>query len=394
MHDYIERSISSNILADMKIFPAVAILGPRQAGKSRLAIRIGEHFDSFIRLDLENPRDRAKLTDPMLYFESNAKSMICIDEIQIMPELFPLLRSVIDSDRRPGRFLILGSASRELVNKSAESLAGRIGYQYLTPFLPTEYMPGTPPSILEALSRGGFPESALAENDAVSYRWREAFLKSTIERDLPMLGSGTSPIATERTLTMCAHLQGQILNMARVGASLGISGPTVRARLEFLQEALLLRLLPSWSGNLKKRLVKAPKLYIRDTGVCQTLLGIRNLDALMGHPVFGASWEALCVETLCDSFPEAVPSYYRTSNGAELDLVLEIGARRFAFECKASSAPQLTRGFHTASDDLKPEKTYVVCPIVGSYPLGEDILACGLIECVEMLRRDIQDKTK
>lgn len=392
MHDYIERWISSNILEDMNIFPSVAILGPRQAGKSRLAARIAKQFDSYIRLDLENPRDRAKLTDPMLYFESNAKAMICIDEIQIMPELFPILRSVIDSDRRSGRFLILGSASRELINKSAESLAGRIGYQYLTPFLPTEYMSGTPPSILETLSRGGFPESALAENDAASYRWREAFLRSIIERDLAMLGSGTSAIATERTLTMCAHLQGQILNMASFGASLGISGPALRARLEFLQEALLLRLLPSWSGNLKKRLVKSPKLYIRDTGLCHSLMGIRNLDALMGHPAFGASWEALCVETLCDSFPEAIASYYRTSNGAELDLILEMGERRFAFECKASSAPQLTRGTYAALNDLHPEKAYIVCPIEGSYLLSKDIRACGLVECVEMLRQDVKDQ--
>jgi predicted AAA+ superfamily ATPase len=385
MHGYIERSLTPAILNDMKLFPAVAILGPRQAGKSRLAAHIAERFHASIRLDLENPRDRAKLADPTLYFENNGGVMICIDEIQLMPELFPVLRSIIDDDRRPGRFLILGSASRELVNRSAESLAGRIAYRYLTPFLPTEYLSGTPPSILDTLSRGGFPESALAENDAASYRWREAFLRSYIERDLSMLGMGSSSIATERLLTMCAHLQGQILNMASLGSSLGISGPTVRARLEFLQEALLLRLLPPWSGNLKKRLIKSPKLYIRDTGLCHTLLGIRTPNDLMGHPVFGPSWEAFCVETLCASFQEAAASYYRTSNGAEMDLVLEKGTQRIAFECKASSAPQLTRGFHTALRDLQPEQAFVLCPIEESYPLGKGITACGPAKCVEML---------
>ncbi len=174
--------------------------------------------------------------------------------------------------------------------------------------------------------------------------------------------------------------------MTSLGSSLGISGPTVRARLEFLQKALLLRLLPPWNGNLKKRLIKSPKLYIRDTGLCHTLLGIRTLNDLMGHPVFGPSWEALCVETLCASFPGATASYYRTSNGAELDLVLEKGARRFVFECKASSAPQLTRGFHTALQDLQPEQAFVLCPIEESYPLGKGITACGPVKCVEMLR--------
>lgn len=386
MHGYIERSLTPAILNDIKLFPAVAILGPRQAGKSRLAAHIAERSPASLRLDLENPRDRAKLTDPMLYFENKAGLMICIDEIQLMPELFPVLRSIIDDDRRPGRFLILGSASRELVNRSAESLAGRIAYRYLTPFLPTEHLSGTPPSILDTLSRGGFPESALAENDAASYRWREAFLKSYIERDLSMLGLGASSIATERMLTMCAHLQGQILNMASLGSSLGISGPTVRARLEFLQEALLPRLLPPWNGNLKKRLIKSPKLYIRDTGLCHTLLGIHSVDELMGHPVFGSSWEALCVETLCASFPGATASYYRTSNGAELDLVLAKGTRRFVFECKVSSAPQLTRGFHTALQDLQPEQAFVLCPIEESYPLGPGITACGPVQCVETLR--------
>ena len=385
MQGYIERVITPNLKADLDIFPAVALLGPRQCGKSSLAAKIAESRPGSLRLDLENPRDRAKLSDPQLYFESNASRFVCIDEIQIIPELFPVLRSEIDRDRRAGRFLILGSASRTLVNRSAESLAGRIGYRELTPFSPMEHIAGSPPSVLETLSRGGFPESALAETGEASLRWREAFLKSIVERDLPILGSRVSSIAMERFLTMCSHLQAQILNAAKLGTSLDLTGPSVRARLEFLQEALFVRLLPAWDGNLKKRLIKSPKMYIRDTGLCHALLGVRSVDDLLGHPVFGSSWEAYCVETLCSSFPEWRPSFYRSSGGAELDLVLERGSRRLAFECKASSAPSLTRGFHSSMDDLKPEHAYVVCLIDDDYPIARNVTACGIRECVGLV---------
>jgi predicted AAA+ superfamily ATPase len=317
----------------------------------------------------------------------NASNFVCIDEIQLVPDLFPVLRTEIDRDRRPGRFLILGSASRALINRSAESLAGRIGYRELTPFLPTEYLCGNPPSILETLSRGGFPESALAADAQASLRWREAFLRSIVERDLPMLGTRIPSIAMERFLTMCAHLQGQVLNAAKLGSSLDLTGPAIRSRLDFLQDALFIRLLAPWEGNLKKRLVKSPKLYLRDTGLCHALLGIGSADALLSHPGFGASWEALCVETICSSFPEWRPSFYRTANGAEFDLVLERGAHRLAFEFKASSAPSLTKGFYSAKEDLEPEHCYVVSLIDGSFPLARDVGAFGLRECVAAVRR-------
>jgi predicted AAA+ superfamily ATPase len=200
-----------------------------------------------------------------------------------------------------------------------------------------------------------------------------------------MLGSRVSAIAMERFLTMCAHLQAQVLNAAKLGASLDLAGPSVRARLDFLQEALLVRLLPPWEGNLKKRLIKSPKLYIRDSGLCHALLGIGSVDDLLGHPVFGSSWEAFCVETLCSSFPDWRPSFYRSSGGAEIDLILERGSRRFAFEFKASSAPTLTRGYYSAIDDLQPEHTYVVGLIDGSYPLARDVTACGIRECKVLL---------
>lgn len=386
MQDYIERASTQAIRDDLLLFPAVALVGPRQCGKSRLAARIAQGYSSAVMLDLENPRDRAKLADPLLYLEANASRLVCIDEIQLLPELFPVLRSEIDRDRRPGRFLLLGSASRGLVNRSSESLAGRIGYRELSPFMPNEYLAGSPPSMLESLCRGGFPESAMAASAQASFRWREAFVRSVVERDLPMLGSRIPAVAMERFLTMCAHLQGQILNAAKLGSSLDLTGPAVRARLEFLSSALLVRLLPSWEGNLKKRLVKAPKLYIRDTGVCHALLGIESVNDLLGHPGFGPSWEAFCVEALCSSAPEWKASFYRTSGGAELDLVLERGSRRLAFEFKATSAPSAGKGLFSALDDLKPERCFVVGLINESYPLAKDVTACGLRECIEHVR--------
>jgi hypothetical protein len=391
MHGYIDRALTVHLKADLDIFPAVALIGPRQCGKSRLARKILEEYPGSIWLDLENPRDRAKLTEPQLYLESNESRLVCIDEIQLIPELFPVLRAEIDRDRRPGRFIILGSASRALLNRSAESLAGRIGYRELTPFLATEYLPLSPPSMLEAVSRGGFPESALAASSEASFRWRESFLRSIVERDLPMLGSRIGSVAMERFLSMCAHLQGQVLNAAKLGASLDLSGPAVRARLDFLQEALFIRLLPPWHGNLKKRLIKSPKLHIRDSGLCHALLGVSSVEDLLGHPVFGSSWEAFSAETICASLPGWKPSFYRTSNGAELDLVLERGSRRLTFECKASGAPAVTKGFHSAVEDISPEHSYVVSLIDGEYPLAHDVTACGLRECVKLARTRAND---
>lgn len=386
MQRYIDRAITADLLSDLALFPAVALIGPRQCGKSRLAARIAAGFADSIRLDLESPRDRARLADPQLYLEANAERLLCIDEIQLVPELFKVLRSEIDRDRRPGRFLLLGSASRALVNRSAESLAGRIGYRELTPFLPQEHLPGSPPSMLQAVSRGGFPESSLAESEAASLRWRESFIRSIVERDLPMLGTRIPSVAMERFLSMCAHLQGQVLNASKLGSSLDLSGPAVRSRLEFLQEALFIRLLQPWEGNLKKRLIKAPKLYIRDTGLAHALLGVGSANELLGHPVFGPSWETYCVEALCASMPDWRPSFYRSAGGAELDLVLERGGRMLAFEFKASSAPSVTKGCYSALDDLKPGHCYVIGLIEGSYPLSERVTACGLMECVALAR--------
>ncbi|MCX7028384.1 MAG: ATP-binding protein [Spirochaetes bacterium] len=387
MQGYIERKITPLLKDSLSRFPAVVLTGSRQCGKTRLARQFVQSMPGAVVLDLENPRDLAKLADPLLYFEANARRLVCLDEVQLAPDIFPLLRAEIDRDRRPGRFLLLGSASKALVNRSAESLAGRIEYLELSPFLADEYLPGSPPSMLEGLWRGGYPESALAFDGQTSLRWRDAFVRSLIERDLPMLGNRVSPLAWRRFITMCSHLQGQVLNSAKLGASLDLSGNAVRARLEFLQEALLVRLLPAWAGNLKRRLVKAPKLYIRDTGLCHSLLEIGSPDHLMGHPAFGSSWEGWCVETICDSFANWAPFFYRSSGGAELDLVLERGPRRIAFEFKASSVPAPTRGFHAALADLEPERAFLVGIVDGAYPVSATVTACGLRECLEMVAR-------
>jgi predicted AAA+ superfamily ATPase len=383
MHGYIPRHLFSDIKKDLALFPAVVITGPRQCGKSVLARKITDTIPGSIWLDLENPKDRARLTDPLLFLEIHADHLVCIDEIQLMPELFPLLRTEIDRVRRPGRFLLLGSASRVLINRSSESLAGRIAFQELTPFLPSEYLPDSPQPLLEGLSRGGFPESGKASSAEQSFRWRQAYIKSIIERDLPMLGSRIPSVAMERFLTMGAHLQGQLLNAAKLGGSLDLSGPAIRTRLNFLVEALFLRLLPPWEGNLKKRLVKSPKLYIRDTGLTHTLLNIESLNDLMAHPVWGASWEAYCIESICSTMVHWQASFYRTTGGAELDLVLEKGQRRLCFEFKASSVPTPGKGFYSAVEDLDPEHCYVVGFVEQPYPLAKRITVCNLLDCLE-----------
>ena len=251
-----------------------------------------------------------------------------------------------------------------------------------------EYLPGNPPSVLEALWRGGFPESALAGGaPRQPARWRESYVRSLVERDLPMLGTRTPSIALERLLSMCAHLQGQLLNAAKLGASLDVTGPAIRSRLDFLQEAFLVRLLPAWSGNLKKRLITSPKLYIRDTGLCHALLDIQSTDDLLGHPGFGASWEAFCLEALCSSLSDWRPSFYRSSGGAELDLILERGSHRIAFEFKASGAPTPTKGFHIAKEDLEPERSFIVGLLEGSYAIARDITVCGIREGIEFVSK-------
>lgn len=369
MHGYLYRELRQTLSAALQDFPAVAILGPRQVGKSTLARELVASAAAAVYLDLENPADRSKLDDPVGYLEQHQDKLVCLDEIQRVPELFPVLRSLIDNHKRPGRFLILGSASRELLRQSSESLAGRLAWYELTPFHASELLAASRLDLSRLGLRGGFADSYLARSNEASFEWRSQFVRSFLERDIPQLSGSLVPAESMRRLwTMLAHLHGQTLNLSQLGGSLGVSHTTVRTWLDLLQQTFVVRLLPAWSGNTGKRLIKSPKVYIRDTGLLHCLLGIETREELAGHPVYGASFEGMVIEQLLAIAPRWQPSFYRSSNGAEIDLILERGQRRIAIEIKASAAPTLSRGVHTALEDLKPQQVWNIAQVKEAYP--------------------------
>ncbi len=383
---YFHRHLEDSIRKYQQIFPIIAILGPRQCGKSTLVKQLFFPEENSIYLDLQNLEDLNKLNDPRLFFKSNAQKIICLDEIQLIPELFSVLRSVVDEDRQNGRFILLGSASRELVQQSSESLAGRIGYLSLTPF-----QIGELPTIDQQTcwNRGGFPDSVLAENDEFSMIWRDNFIKTYVERDLPQLGFQIPALQLRRFLIMCAHNQGQILNLSKLGSSMGLTHPTIRKYIDIFEQTFIVRSLSPFEINVKKRLVKSPKIYLRDSGLLHQLLGIKNMDALFSHPVFGSSWEGFVIEQILSVVD--VPAYfYRTATGDEMDLVLDIHGKIIAIECKASAAPQVTKGFYNAIEVLKPVKTFVVAPIeTEMYALQENIFVASLRETILEIQKMI-----
>lgn len=365
----------------MEIFPAVALLGPRQCGKSTLIKEMSKGWDGALYLDLQNPDDAAKLDRPGLFFESNADRIICLAEIQLMPELFSILRSVIDKDRRNGKFILLGSASRDLVQRSSETLAGRIGFLHLTPFTAAELKSEPGYDLNTFRLRGGFPESYLAQNDADSATWRKQFIGTFIERDIPQSGFQIPALQLRRFISMCAHSHGQVVNLSKLADSMAVSHPTIRKYIDLLEQTFILRTLEPFEANVKKRLVKAPKVYVRDSGLLHQLLSIADFNDLLGHPVFGPSWEGTVIENILAHAPGWKPYFFRTATGDELDLVLEKGTRRIAVECKASGAPKFTKGFWRAVDMVQPDVTYVVAPISGEgYALREDVRVVGLEE--------------
>ncbi len=376
---YFYRHLEDSIRKYQQIFPIIAILGPRQCGKSTLIKQLFSPEKNSIYLDLQNLEDLNKLNDPRLFFNSNAQKIICLDEIQLIPELFSVLRSVVDENRQNGRFILLGSASRELVQQSSESLAGRIGYLSLTPFQINEL-----PTIDQQTcwNRGGFPDSVLAENDEFSAIWRENFIKTYVERDLPQLGFQIPALQLRRFLIMCAHNQGQILNLSKLGSSMNLTHPTIRKYIDIFEQTFIVRALPPFEINVKKRLVKSPKIYVRDSGLLHQLLGIKNMDALFSHPVFGSSWEGFVIEQILSAID--VPAYfYRTVTGDEMDLVLDIHGKIIAIECKASVAPQVTKGFYKAIEVLKPVKTFIVAPIETTmYALQENIFVGSIKDVI------------
>lgn len=361
-------------------FPAVVLLGPRQAGKTTLALAQADRRGDALYLDLELPSAQRQMDDPEAFLLAHTNRLVILDEVQRMPELFAVLRGVIDIRRRAGeaagQFLLLGSASGVLLQQASESLAGRIAQVELTPFQAREVLPAdAAPTDLNTLwVRGGFPLSWLAADDAASLRWRDAFIATYLERDIPALGPRIPAATLRRLWTMLAHSQGALLNQSQLAASLAVSGQTVARYIDLLCDLMLVRRLPAWHGNVGKRLVRAPKVYVRDSGVAHALLGLVNLEAVLAHPIAGASWEGFVIEQLLAAVPDADASFYRTSHGAEADLVLGFrGGETWVVEIKRSSAPTVSRGFHLAATDVGATKKLVVAPVTGVYPMRDGI---------------------
>jgi predicted AAA+ superfamily ATPase len=348
MHTYIKRGIEPVVKKNLRDFPVVAILGPRQCGKSTLAKHVISVRKRSVYLDLELESDLRKLDDPELFLSQNENKLVCIDEVQRTPDLFKVLKGVIDRKRRNGRFLVLGSASRDLIRQSSETLAGRICYMELTPFLFSEVSDAGRSALMRLWSRGGFPESFLSRSNQSSMLWRENFIRTFLERDIPQLGFNIPARTLKRLWSMLAHSHGQVLNSSRLGEAIGVSHTTIRSYLDILSQTFMLRLLHPFHGNVKKRVIKSPKVYVRDPGILHSLLGIENKDDLFGHPVFGSSWEGFALENILSAYPGHKPYFYRTSSGVEIDLVLERGKKRIAFEFKASKSPSLSKGFYRA----------------------------------------------
>jgi len=388
----IERQAEVEIREQLRHYPAVALLGPRQVGKSTLAKRIAASWEPEpVYLDLERPSDLKKLSDPEVYFEANAGRLVILDEVQRAPELFAVLRGVIDRGRDAGRgtgqFLVLGSASLDLLQQSSESLAGRIAYQELSGFTPEEVSEEGAGTASKLWLRGGFPGSFLAKSDSASLDWRINFIRTYLERDVPQFGARIPTTVLRRLWTMLAHSQGGQLNTTQLAGSLTITDKTVKGYIALLEDLLLVRTLRPWWANVGKRLVKAPKVYIRDSGLTHALLGLGTLDDLLGHPVAGASWEGFVIENLLSCLPTLASAwFYRTAAGAEIDLVIEHGMRLTAIEIKRSTAPNVSKGFHIACDDIGAAARFVVYPGNERFPLGKVTEAIPLRELMALIR--------
>ena len=388
----IDRHIESTLRHRLSsVVPAAVLLGPRQVGKTTLARRVAKGWPTgAVYLDMERPADRRRLDDADAYLRAQAPKLVVIDEIHRVPELFAILRGVIDDRRaqgqRHGHFLLLGSASLDLMQQSSESLAGRVTYLDMNPVDGPEAAAAD--IELDTLwCRGGFPDSLLARDDRSSYEWRLDFIRSYLERDVPMFAPRMPSQTLGRLWTMLAHLQGGLLNAAQLAASLGVASPTVGRYIDLLADLQLVRRLQPWSANVGKRLVKTPKVYVRDSGIVHALLGLGELDAVLGHPVAGGSYEGFVLETLIGALPPKVsPHFYRTSDGSEIDLLLIQGERPImAIEVKRSTAPAISRGFGLACDDLNVEQRWAVYPGTERFAVRQGAQAVGLVELAQRL---------
>ncbi len=390
----IKRDAQTEIAHLLQEFPAVGVLGPRQVGKTTLAEEIALSFNPVpIYLDLESSADLAKLSEPESYFELHKGKLIILDEIQRVPELFQILRSVIDRGRRQGhktgQFLILGSASLDLLKQSSETLAGRIAYKELPVLSASEIKDSNGKSDIERLwLRGGFPSSFLANNDAASLRWRLNFISTYLEREVPQFGARIPAVTLRQLWMMLAHSQGGQLNIAQLGGNLGVAAPTAKRYIELLEDLLLIRSLRPWFGNIGKRLVKAPKIYIRDSGLTHALLNLISLDDVLGHPVVGSSWEGFVIENLLSCLSVGVTSwFYRTSAGAEIDLVIEKSSKKkYGIEIKRSLSPTLSKGFHLGCEDIKATDRFIVYPGKERFPITREVTAISLPDMMNELK--------
>jgi len=377
----IERRKQTEIAELLSTAPSVAILGPRQVGKTTLALALADQQQS-LYLDLQSEADQVKLTDPGYYLRQHADKLIVLDEIHRAPGIFSALRGIIDENRRAGRrtgqFLILGSASMDLLRQSGESLAGRIAFAEMFPLDLLEVGQGAGADLW---LRGGYPDSFQAATDRQSEQWRQDFIRTYLERDIPEFGPRIPSERLRRFWTMLAHLQGGLMNAAQLARNLDVDSKTVATYLDLLVDLLLVRRLPPWHANVGKRLVKSPKVYLRDTGVLHTLLQIPTLDALLGHPKLGDSWEGFVIENIAAALKGlARPYFYRTAAGAEIDLILDLGSEIWAIEIKRNATPRLSKGFHLACEDLQPARRMVVHGGDETFRLEGGVEAVALVD--------------
>jgi predicted AAA+ superfamily ATPase len=377
----LNRTITEQLIQLAGYFPVTGIIGPRQVGKTTLSHFIANKLKkNTLYLDLENPRDRAKLFDPVLFFEQNEKLCIILDEIQRMPELFEVLRSMVDKKRVAGRFILLGSASPLLIQSSSESLAGRVAYLELSPFNLMEVLLKNKQVQNKHWLRGGFPNAYLAPSNALASQWHYNFIKTYVERDLPLLGLDIDRNIIQKLWSMVAHLHGNLLNLSNLGKALELSGNSIKRYLAFMEHAFLIRQLQPFSINIKKRLVKAPKIYVRDSGLLHFLLNIGTFEALNVHPSVGNSWEGYAIEQLVQKLSHTTQAYfYRTHEGAECDLVLvQAGIPVMAIEIKYTAAPKPTKGLFQSFSDLKTTANFIITPDTEDYLIRDDVRVCSL----------------
>lgn len=389
----LKRYLEEKIRSALAISPSVALIGPRQVGKTTLAINIANTVPS-VYLDLENRLDIQKAQDIEAFHSANSEKLIILDEVQRLPHIFAPIRGIIDQQRRKekrvGQFLFLGLASIDLLKQSSETLAGRISYLEMYPINMLEFITGDEYSanVNDLWLRGGFPDSLLAINDEASLNWRYDFIRTYLERDIPQLGPRIPAETLGRFWTMLAHSQGTNINAAKFASNLDVSSVTVARYIDLLVDLLLIRKIQPYTVNIKKRLIKSPRIYVRDSGITHALLNIGSYSDLLGHPVIGKSWEGFVIENIISILPPRVrPYYYRTSGGAEIDLILEFGLNeRWAIEIKKGTAFNIGRGFYEACIDINPDKKFIIYGGSEKFPLRHDITAIGLYEFLDLIR--------